>query len=477
MMALFEILQSFLNTLFFIFGFVIVLSYIILSLVSYFALRKYVKKSSFTVYDRLTSSPFAPGVSVIAPAYNESKTIIENIRALMSLYYQDYEVIIVNDGSKDDSLEKVIEHYKMVKVDYAVNYQLESKKIKGIYKSTDKSFSKLLLLDKENGGKADALNAGINISNKDLFVVIDVDSIIEHDALQKLVKPFLEEKDEKILATGSVIRVANSCEVDHGKIVNVRFPKQLLAQFQTLEYNRAFLMGRMAWGKLNGLLLISGAIGMFDKACVISAGGYNTQTVGEDMELIVRMRRYMEDKREKYKVIYIPDPLCWTEVPTKLKVLERQRNRWTRGTIETLTMHKKLFFNPKYGVMGMFGYPYWFFFEWLAPIVELFGITYFLILSIMGQANWPFFFLMLAFIYSFAISFSIWSIVYGGMSFNRYKSNSDFIRQILTAIIEPIIYHPFIIYFAVKGNIDYFRGVKSWGKMDREGFQSKTKTK
>ena len=216
---------------------------------------------------------------------------------------------------------------------------------------------------------------------------------------------------------------------------------------------------------------------MFDKACVISAGGYNTQTVGEDMELIVRMRRYMEDKREKYKVIYIPDPLCWTEVPTKLKVLERQRNRWTRGTIETLTMHKKLFFNPKYGVMGMFGYPYWFFFEWLAPIVELFGITYFLILSIMGQANWPFFFLMLAFIYSFAISFSIWSIVYGGMSFNRYKSNSDFIRQILTAIIEPIIYHPFIIYFAVKGNIDYFRGVKSWGKMDREGFQSKTKIK
>lgn len=160
-----------------------------------------------------------------------------------------------------------------------------------------------------------------------------------------------------------------------------------------------------------------------------------------------------------------------------MKVLGRQRNRWTRGTIETLTMHKELFFNPKYGVMGMLGYPYWVFFEWLAPLIELVGIIYFLLLSIIGLANWPFFFLMLAFIYSFAISFSLWSIVFGGMSFNRYKTNKDFFKQIFAAIIEPVVYHPFLVYFAVKGNIDYLRGVKSWGKMDREGFGSKKQKK
>jgi len=473
MREFFEILQHIFNFIFFSFGFMIISSYMLLAIISYFALKKYVKKSTFTNYHNIISSPFAPGVSVIAPAYNESKTIIENINALLSLFYHDFEVIIINDGSTDDTLEKVINHFKLEKVNMSFDYHIPTQPIRGVYKSSKLSQKSLIVIDKENGGKADALNAGINISSKPLFTVIDVDSILDNETLCKLVKPFLEETDKTVIATGSVIHIANSCIIDKGQVIQVRFPEKWLARFQSIEYNRAFLLGRMAWGKLNGLLLISGAIGMFNKQVIVECGGYSTETVGEDMELIVRVRRYLEDKGEKYSVIYIPDPLCWTEAPETLKVLGKQRNRWTRGTIETLFKHSKLFFNPKYKLMGMFSYPYWFFFEWLAPIMEIFGLTYFTVLSILGMTSWPFFLLMLFFIYSFAVGFSIWSIFFSEISFNKYTGQGELLKQLATAFLEPFFYHPLVVFWAIKGNIDYFRGKKQWGKMDRKGFKTK----
>lgn len=193
-----------------------------------------------------------------------------------------------------------------------------------------------------------------------MILCIDVDCIVQEDALLKLAKPYLEEKYQ-VIATGGVVRIANSCKVEDGKLVEVNMPKNLWPRFQVLEYIRAFLMGRMAWSRLNGLLIISGAMGLFDKNIVIKVGGYDDSTVGEDMELVVRMRRYMYEQDRRFKVVYIPDPLCWTEAPGDLQILGRQRNRWTRGTIETLWMHKDLFFNPRYGILGMLSYPYWFF--------------------------------------------------------------------------------------------------------------------
>jgi cellulose synthase/poly-beta-1,6-N-acetylglucosamine synthase-like glycosyltransferase len=373
-------------------------------------------------------------------------------------------------------MEKIIQHYHLVKVDYFVNYTIPTKPIRSVYKSTNKAYNRLTVIDKENGGKADSLNAGINLSNKNYVVCIDVDCILEEDALLKLVKPFLENNKERVIATGGVIRAVNSCEVKDGKIVKVNLPSNLIARLQALEYNRTFLMGRVAWSRINGLLLISGACGVFDREIVIKAGGYDSKTVGEDMELIVRMRRYMYENDLKCRVVYIPDPLCWTEVPETLKILSRQRNRWTRGTIETLLKHKSLFFNPKYGNLGMLGIPYWFFFEWMAPFVEAIGIVYVILIIAIGTPNWPIFIILMGFTYFFAIVFSAWSILFDEFSFPRYRRSRDIVKLILISLIEPIVYHPFNVWFALKGNYHYFTGVRSWGKMERKGFANKLKS-
>ncbi len=449
----------------FIFG-----SYACLAFFSGMGMLRYMRKNSFVDYRMLLSSPLAPSISIIAPAYNEGKSIVDNIRSLLSLHYNDFEVIIVNDGSTDDTMERIIEAYDLEMVDILYEEKIPTKPIKGVYKSRNKAFSKLTVIDKENGGKADALNAGISISEKDFFSAIDVDCILEEDALLIMAKPFLEETGKRIIASGGVIRVANSCKIKEGRITEVKLPRRFLPKIQVLEYTRAFLMGRMAWSRLNGLLLISGAFGMFDRNIVIKCGGYNPELVGEDMELIVRMRRYMAERKEKYRVIYIPDPLCWTEVPSTLKVLGRQRDRWTRGTMESLFHHFKLFFNPKFGSLGVLGHPYWFFFEWLAPIIEFIGIMYFIIIAILGFPNWPFFFLLLATVYLFAVSLSYWAILFEELSFHRYTKRREVGKMLFTSMLEPIFYHPFILFFNLRGNFKFFIGEKTWGQMEKKGF-------
>ena len=252
----------------------------------------------------------------------------------------------------------------------------------------------------------------IRIQTKNSVICcIDVDCILENDAMLKLIKPFLNNGN-KVIASGGVIRVANSCVIEDGRIIEVKLPDSFVARVQVLEYFRAFLMGRMAWSRVDGLLLISGAFGMFDKQIVIEAGGYDTNTVGEDMELLVRMRRMMQERNVPYTVGFVPDPLCWTEVPQTWKVLQRQRNRWTRGTAETLWIHKKMMFNPKYRILGMLSTPFWFFFEWLAPLIEFTGILFFIILFILGQVSWQVFLSFFLAVYSFAILFSVTALFF-----------------------------------------------------------------
>ncbi len=445
-------------------------TYLMLTIFSAISLRRYLRKNSYVDYNSIVSSPLAPSLSVIAPAYNESPTIIDNIRTLLSLYYSNYEVVVVNDGSSDDSLEKMIGHYELEKVNYYFDYRLPCKRIRGVYKSKNRSFKKLTVIDKPNGGKADSLNAGLNVIRNDLVVSIDADSIMEPDALLKLAKPFMEAKEKRVIGAGGVIRIANSCEISGGHIDKINLPKQFLPRAQVMEYTRAFLMGRMAWSELDGLLLISGALGMFDKEILIKAGGYSTNTVGEDMEMVVRIRRYMVDNGLDYDVVYIPDPLCWTEVPTTVSVLARQRSRWTRGTMETLWTHRKLFFNPKYKKLGMLGYPYWLMFEYLAPIVEFFGILWFIFLMVTGRLNWPFFLLLTGFVYFFAVSLSIWSVLFEEITFHKYEKRRDVLRLIGTAFLEPIFYHPMVMLMSIKGNVDKLLKRNTWGKMERKGF-------
>ncbi|MBA4277475.1 glycosyltransferase [Flavobacterium sp.] len=466
-----QIIMSIIHYFFLVFSFFAILSYVVLAIISAIETIEYVKKNSFVNYKEILSSTFSPSISIIAPAYNESLNIVENVRSLLSSHYVNYDVIIVNDGSKDDSLSRLIEAYDLIQIDHYINEQIKTKPLRnGIYKSTNPAFDKLIVVDKENGGKADALNMGLNISKNKYVACIDVDCLLLEDALQKMIKPFLETTDAKVIAAGGVIRIANSCTVKDGKLFDVNFPKSWLEQGQILEYLRAFLLGRMAWSRLNGLLVISGAFGLFDKKIAIKVGGYDTNTVGEDMEIIVRMRRYMEDQKQKYKVAYIPDPLCWTEAPDNYKTFISQRNRWTRGTIETLKKHHKIGFNPKYKALGLISYPYWFFFERMAPIIEIAGIIYFGLLIVLQEVRWDYAFAFLILAYLFSVLFSIVAIVSEELTYHQYKKKSTGLKLVMIAFLEPFVNHPAILYSAIKGNIDYYFNKKiEWGHMTRKG--------
>ncbi len=469
-------INFFFNSFFLIYACALFGLYIFIAIYSSLELRFYMNKNKNVDYKMMLSFERLPSVSVIAPAYNEEKTIIENIRCLLSIYYPKLEVIIVNDGSTDNSLPKIIEHYDLVKVDIAVNDRLATAPIRNIYKSRNSAFANLIVIDKENGGKGDSLNAGINVSNSRLFLAVDVDCIIEPYGVLRMVKPFIEEEGGKVvIASGGVVRIANSCEIKDGKVVKVNYPKSFWAKFQVLEYFRAFALGRMAWSRVNGLLIISGAFGMFDKERVIKAGGYDVHNVGEDLEMVVRLRRYMHEvEKVKYKVSFIPDPLCWTEVPSSFNNLARQRNRWTRGAIDTIFKHRKLFLNPKYGMMGLISYTYWVFFEWLAPLIEFAGLVYFGCLLIIGQVD-PYIFLVLTlFVYLFSVMFSLFAIFFETYTFFKYKGLHYLRKVIWFALIEMFTFHPINMLFSLKGNFDFFfrKNKKGWGKMNRTAFDA-----
>ncbi|PRD56670.1 sulfatase-like hydrolase/transferase [Sphingobacterium gobiense] len=456
--------------LFLLYGVGVFLVYTWMGVYALGAIIRYRHQNTFTDYSIIATSSDTPVFSLIAPAYNEGKTIVENVRSLLSLYYHNLEIIIVNDGSKDDSMQKLITAYELERISFFVQGQLETKTIKGVYKSKNPAFRKLTVIDKENGGKADALNVGINISSGDYVVCIDVDCILEQDAILKLAKPFLEQTDKKVIACGGVIRLANSCKIENGKITEVNVPKSWLGRMQALEYIRAFVLGRMAWSRASGLILISGAFGAFDRKIVLACGGYDKDTVGEDMELVVRMRRYMEERKEPYEVVNIPDPLCWTEVPETKEILSKQRNRWMRGTMETLWKHRKLMFNPRYGKLGMISLPYWFFFEFLGPLVEFSGYIIFLIFLLFGIVNWPFFIILFALVISAGILYSIYAIWVDFLSKQVYTKRKDSLTLVAAAILEPIYFHPIVVKAGVMGFIDYFKKSHSWGEMTRQGF-------
>ena len=431
----------------------------------------YRNKNSFGKLSGLSDSLIAPSISIIAPAYNEGLTIIENIRSLLSLNYENYEVIVVNDGSKDDTVQKLIDTFDMVRVPVPKDPNWRSKPVRAVYKPKSEGLRRLILIDKANGGKSDALNAGMSFSRSKYVGCIDVDCLLHPDALLHVVKSFIQPSQKRVIAVGGVIRVANSCTIEEGTLKEIRLPKNWLAKFQLLEYTRSFLIGRMAWGRIDSLLIISGAFGFFDREVAIAAGGYDTGTVGEDMEIVFRMRRYMENQNKPYTVSYIPDPLCWTEVPEDLKIFINQRDRWARGNLETLVTHREMFFNPRFGRLGLLSYPYWLFYEWLTPLLEFFGFISVIIFYLLGILNWKFFLVLTAMVYSFAIMFSVFAVLMDVFSYNQYKSSKDILILIGCAFLEPFVFHPIVVWSAVRGN--YKKLIKAnagWGEQVRKGF-------
>ncbi|MBS9524625.1 glycosyltransferase family 2 protein [Litoribacter ruber] len=451
------------------------LSYIVfyfaLSVLSFVAIKIYSNRKHNIKDDILIKSNHVLGVSVVAPAYNEGANIVFNVQSLLSLNYPKFEVIIINDGSTDDTLDKLIKEFELVKVDFFYESKIHTQPVKGHYKSTNPVYSKLLVVDKENGkSKADASNAGINSAQYPLFLCTDVDCILRKDTIVKLAKPFMENR-RRVIATGAAIRASNSCEVREGFLDKIHYPKNWLARFQELEYIRAFLLGRMAWSKINSLLLVSGGLGLFDKEIAIKAGGYWHKSLGEDMELITRMRKHMYSIKEDFIIQYIPESLCFTEVPATIKVLVRQRSRWGRGLIQTLYLHKDVFFNKKFGRMGFLIFPHFLLFEFLVPILEAIGIITLLVSFLIFNTDYEHLLLLSTFVYFFYLTVTLFSILWDEILYNHYANVREVAILIAMAFIEPFVYHPINIFATLKGYYHFFRAKEQkWGDMERQGF-------
>ena len=454
---------------FFIGYFILVnLVYIILNGISFFYIRHQQNYANiFNLEGIFTSNLYKP-VSIISPAYNEEVSIIDSVEALLQLHFSDYEVIVVNDGSSDNTMKLLLEHFDLYEVDIPADLPIEHKPIKKMYKSA--IYSDLKVVDKENGRKADALNAGINVSGKELVCSIDADSILEPDVLLKLLKAFMEE--EGVIAVGGIVRIANGCTIEGNVIKNIDLPKKYLGKIQSVEYLRSFLFGRVGWDYLDSLLIISGAFGIFDKKAVTEVGGYLHDTVGEDMELVVRMHRHFIEKGEEYRVRFLPEPVCWTEVPDSWQVLGKQRNRWHRGLTDTMMRHKKMLFNPKYGRLGMLAMPYFFFVEMLGPLIELFGFIYFLVLLFLGGFNSTFVLLFITVSILLGMVLSVTAVLCEELSFRRYPTLGNISTLTFYAFLENIGYRQIHTYWRFRGLIDYIKGDKAWGKMIRTGFSN-----
>lgn len=437
-------------------------------IVSAFSLYDYIRKMYYSDFKKYTASSNMIPISVLVPAYDEEETIVDNIKSLLSLNYPAFEVIVINDGSNDDTLQKIVEAYDLKEINQPVRHLIKTKKIKGIYANLD--IPNLVLVDKENGGKADALNVGINVSKYPVFTSIDADSILESDSLVRVIMPFIE--DNLTVAVGGIVRIINGSEIKNGKVEAIGLPKSKLAMFQIVEYLRAFLAGRLAWSKLRCLLIVSGAFGAFKKDVVVQAGGYTPDTIGEDMELVVKIHKMMRKNKVKYKVNFIPDPVCWTQAPENIKDLRGQRRRWQIGLMDSLFRHKDLLLNPRYGVVGMYGVPYFWIFEMLGPIIETLGYIIIPLSYIFGLLNTRYFVLFLITSILYGIILSLGAILLEEYTFSKYPSMKQLLRLSLYGILENFGYRQMTTLFRIDAIIRFkkFRG--DWGKIKREGFSN-----
>lgn len=409
-------------------------------------------------------SGLEPPVSILVPAYNEEATIATSVRSMLQLDYPEFEVIVVNDGSRDGTMEALRAAFALVPFPEAYWRRLDVKPVRGIYRSM--RFPNLRVIDKENGGKADALNAGINASRYPLFCGVDADSILERESLRRVVGPFLE--DPAVVASGGTVRVANGCTVRGGFLESVALPGRLLPLLQIVEYLRAFQFGRMGWSPLNAVLIISGAFGLFRKDAVVAAGGYRSDTVGEDMELVVRLHRMHRESGRKYRIVFVPDPICWTEAPESLRVLRSQRTRWQRGLAESLTLNLGLAFGRRGGAPGWLAFPFMALFECLGPVIEVTGYGLMLVGLAGGlvSASALGAFLLLAI--GLGVMLSVCALLLEELSFHIYMRPRELAVLALAAVLENFGFRQLITLWRLDGLARWATGSRArWGEMTR----------
>jgi cellulose synthase/poly-beta-1,6-N-acetylglucosamine synthase-like glycosyltransferase len=433
-------------------------------------------------------------VSIIVPAFNEEITIIDSIKMLLSLDYPDYEVIAVNDGSKDSTLEKLLNSFQLIKSDNLKSAIIPTKAVNSVYKSKD---YRLIVIDKQNGGKADSINVGINLATKKYICTIDADSILDKAALKQTVQPFID--DPTTFVSGGQLAVANGVTLHNNRVQSSQLPNNIWVQWQIIEYMKSFLISRYSMSKMNAITIMSGAFSLYRKIDLQKVGGFLTKhnkseylqkisiqgkhTVCEDMEIVVRLWRYFIDNKQIAKAKFLPHPLCWTEVPDNSVFLRKQRNRWHRGLAETLTIHSKMIFNPNYKLIGAFALPYFLLFELLAPIIKVFTLFFIILAMVTGNIyqQWLLLTLLFTTIISTLIT-SIGSVLIEQWSMKkqlssrealRYKSTLDWLRLVIVSVFGDFIYVPFRILAQLEGLKDFINKKNDWYKFERSGFDQK----
>jgi cellulose synthase/poly-beta-1,6-N-acetylglucosamine synthase-like glycosyltransferase len=407
-----------------------------------------------------------PLISIIAPAYNEGPLIIESVKSFLNQSYPNTEVIVSSDGSTDDTLEKMIEYFELYDVDFKgkeselINHQ----PIKRYFKS--KKNTNLIVIDKENGGKSDAQNAAISLASGEIIATIDADSVLEKNALMHIASIF--ERDEKTVGLGTPIGVVNDSNIGPDGVEDASYPKSFWAKIQVIEYLRAFLLGRMAIQKLRGLLIISGAFGVYQKWILEAVGGYTPRSLAEDMDIDCKIWKFIDHNQLKLTIRYIPEVFCWTQVPDTFKVLRIQRDRWARGLTATMIRNRDLFLNFRYKLLGLFSYPYYLFFEWLTPFIEILGLLYLILLTATGSLEYLLLGKIFLIFYTIGLILNIITITVEAFTGGHYKNSASLRKLALAALIEPIFYHWINSFFYLQGNINLVvKRSKKWGKMER----------
>jgi cellulose synthase/poly-beta-1,6-N-acetylglucosamine synthase-like glycosyltransferase len=439
-----------------------------LLILSFLDMRRRLAQNFYADYEAVAKSHFAFPISVLVPAHNEETTVVNAVRSVLSLDYPQHEVIVINDGSTDGTLQALISEFQLKRRELVVRRSIPIEgQIHGLYRSP--SVPNLVVIDREHGGKSEALNAGINVSRYPLFCTIDADSVFQENALLRVVRPFLEDP-ERVIAVGGQVRVGNGCKVERGRVTDPRLPQNILAAFQVVEYLRAFVASRLGLSAMNNLLILSGVFSLFRKDVVVEAGGYRSDVVTEDMELVLRLHHTMREQRRPYSIVFLPDPICWTEVPQSVGALARQRGRWHRGLVHSLWLHRSIFWEKNSGSLRWIGMPYYLLFELLGPVIELLGYIVLPIAFFMGFLSPLYFWAFLFLSVTSGAFLSISAVFLEELSFGLYRSWGDFALMIAIGVIENFTYRILTLLFRLGAMVDILLGRGGWGKQERAGF-------
>ena len=432
-------------------------------------------------------------ISVIVPAYNEEVSIVSCIKMLLEIDYKDFEVIVVNDGSKDETMKLLIDNFDLEKKEFSSDNYLKTKKIKNFFFDKNK---KLIAIDKENGGKADSINTGINFSTKKYICTIDADSILDSQALRKVIEPFISNPNTFV--SGGQLAASNDVVIKHNKVVSSRMPRNIWVLWQIIEYIKSFMISRIGLSRINALLIMSGAFSVYKKADLRNVGGFLTEhndhpylektigvghkTICEDMEIVVRLWRYFIEKKKKAKAVFLAQPVCWTEMPDNAKNLFKQRSRWQIGLAETLKIHRTLAFEPKYGTIGLIAYPYYFLFELLSPVIKIFTLIFIVFAAFAGTINFAWVMLLIVSItLTTAIIMSSLTVVIENWSQKHFAANRDALRYknfanwlwlLFVGIISDFSYAFFRLYSQFVGIIKFLQKKSEWNKFERKGVKT-----